>query len=237
VKHSMVTVAGWAHGKSAFETMTSMLENKGNITMTSAAGLYPDYVAGLLKRCEEQPSPPVIMGWSMGAMIAMEAVLRAPGAAAKLVLISGTARFCRSADYSQGFPERSLTTMMEQLESDKSATLESFLKLAARPGHIEAPALENRVREAATIDRSILVDGLQYLLKTDIREVLGSICVPTLILHGNKDRVVPISAGEFLAEQLSDSTFVRMENSGHDLPISAAEKMAKTVSDFIGQAT
>ncbi len=49
----------------------------------------------------------------------------------------------------------------------------------------------------------------------DIREVLPSVRVPTLVLHGGNDQIVPPAAGEYVAAHVASGRFVELPGLGH----------------------
>jgi class 3 adenylate cyclase/pimeloyl-ACP methyl ester carboxylesterase len=58
----------------------------------------------------------------------------------------------------------------------------------------------------------VLVDTAMQI---DVRDILSSVRVPTLVLHAEGDRVIPIEAGELLAARIPDARFVRLPGSDH----------------------
>ncbi len=49
----------------------------------------------------------------------------------------------------------------------------------------------------------------------DIRDVLPTVRVPALVMHGSEDRVVPVEVGRYTAERLSSARFVALPGVGH----------------------
>ena len=49
----------------------------------------------------------------------------------------------------------------------------------------------------------------------DIRDVLPTVHVPTLVLHGSEDQIVPVDAGRYTAERLRSARFVEIPGLGH----------------------
>jgi class 3 adenylate cyclase/alpha-beta hydrolase superfamily lysophospholipase len=49
----------------------------------------------------------------------------------------------------------------------------------------------------------------------DIRDVLPSVRVPTLVMHGSEDQVVPVEVGRYTAERLRAARFVELPGLGH----------------------
>jgi pimeloyl-ACP methyl ester carboxylesterase len=62
---------------------------------------------------------------------------------------------------------------------------------------------------------------------------LPSLDVPTLVLHGEDDRVAPVRYGERLASALPRATMVRLPGAGHGLFTDQEQLAAVTVRDFV----
>ena len=56
---------------------------------------------------------------------------------------------------------------------------------------------------------------LEVLATVDLRSSLSSIEIPTHILHGETDQIIPFSAGEYLASQLPISFLQPVPKIGH----------------------
>ena len=61
---------------------------------------------------------------------------------------------------------------------------------------------------------------------------LSRLNVPTLILFGAHDKVVPPENASLLAEKISGSKIVILPNAGHFFPIEVAEAASRTITDF-----
>ncbi|MDB5161232.1 MAG: alpha/beta hydrolase [Candidatus Saccharibacteria bacterium] len=71
---------------------------------------------------------------------------------------------------------------------------------------------------------------------TDFRGDLPNIDVPTLIIHGKSDRVLPFEiTGNRLQTELKDSKFVALENAPHGIPWTHAEEINKEILAFAQQ--
>lgn len=71
--------------------------------------------------------------------------------------------------------------------------------------------------------------------KIDVRSILSSIHVPTLILHVRGDREVPVAEGRELAELIPGSQFVELPGEDHLYFANreAAEAMVRDIRDFV----
>ncbi len=73
---------------------------------------------------------------------------------------------------------------------------------------------------------------------TDFRNDLKKIDVPTLVIHGDSDRILPLSAtGKRTAELVKGSKLVIVEGGPHGLTWTHAEKVNSALLDFIGQGS
>lgn len=72
---------------------------------------------------------------------------------------------------------------------------------------------------------------------TDFRGDLGKITVPTLVIHGDADRILPIDAtGKRIHEAVHGSRLVVVEGGPHGLIWTHAEALNGALLDFLGQA-
>jgi pimeloyl-ACP methyl ester carboxylesterase len=80
-------------------------------------------------------------------------------------------------------------------EEEDALAIVDYLRWSASPGALEALARMNR--------------------EIDVRDVLPAIRVPTLILHGSEDAVVPADAARWMAEQIPGARFVEVAGAAH----------------------
>jgi len=70
---------------------------------------------------------------------------------------------------------------------------------------------------------------------TDFRKDLARIDVPTLVIHGDADRIVPLAAsGKLTAEAVKGSRLVVIEGGPHGLTWTHAEKVNRELVAFLG---
>jgi pimeloyl-ACP methyl ester carboxylesterase len=73
---------------------------------------------------------------------------------------------------------------------------------------------------------------------TDFRKDLESIDVPTLVIHGNADRILPIDAtGMRMREHVKGSQLVVIEGGPHGLNWTHADQVNRELLDFLGKNT
>lgn len=70
----------------------------------------------------------------------------------------------------------------------------------------------------------------------DIRDVLPTVRVPALVMHGADDQIVPVEVGRYTAERLPTARFVELPGVGHiALGGGAADRISVEIERFLGE--
>lgn len=173
----------------------------------------------------------VLVGWSLGALLALRAALEFPERVDRLVLISGTARMPQAEGYA-GTDPRVLRAMRSRLTRDVGRVLSEFADLCAEPDG-DAAVRSEYLDMAHTQSREALSAGLDALASLDFRGRLKEISVPALLLHGSEDRVIPLSQAEAVASLLPDARLEVLAGRGHALPFTASGELGQAVRRFL----
>ncbi len=72
-------------------------------------------------------------------------------------------------------------------------------------------------------------------LNTDLSDRLGELTVPTLLVHGDRDRVVPAEWAQRAHERLPDSELRVLRGCGHWPPRECPEEFNRVVTDFLAR--
>ena len=70
----------------------------------------------------------------------------------------------------------------------------------------------------------------------NIKPALSSIRVPTLVIHGSEDPLVPVEGGKDTAEAISGAEFLIIEGMGHSLPIEVWPKIVDAITKNASKA-
>ncbi len=222
----IITVSGWAFPADALIRLTSPI-----------ADYAPPELDILADRITSAPSPVVLIGWSMGAMTCLETAIKLKEKIASLILISGTGRFCYGPDYAHGTLREGLDTMIDGIYKKPRWTLEAFYKKSFMPKGYSPPILNHLLKGAFAASQEKLADGLKYMREFDVRSTLASLNMPVLLIHGNKDRIVPAGASEYLSRNIPNSRLQLIEDAGHAIPLTHAENISDAISSFLTHKT
>lgn len=74
---------------------------------------------------------------------------------------------------------------------------------------------------------------IRMSLEIDIRDVLSSVRVPTLVLHRAKDRVVPVENGRYIAEHIPGAKFVELPGEDHPAFLGDTDLLVGEIEEFL----
>ncbi|MGZ4387655.1 MAG: thioesterase domain-containing protein, partial [Gaiellaceae bacterium] len=110
-----------------------------------------------------------VVGWSLGAMLALDAATRIE--LGSLTLIGASPQFLRSEGYRHGWRDSVLARMRQRLGSEPDAVVDELLPLMFAPGEeVVSPPRER--------DPAILDAGLRFLEHYSLLGRAGSIACP-----------------------------------------------------------
>jgi len=168
-----------------------------------------------------------VLGISMGGMIAQELVLNYHEKVEKLVLCSTTCGGPKSVSPSQEALEM-LTAEKNMLSEEEVARMIMPFLLTSDFIANNPDLVEFRIRQIlkVPISNEAYIRQLNAIIKFDTYERLPQIKVPTLILHGKRDALMPPENASILAKAIPNTQLVYLENSAHEL----AEDLEKAIS-------
>lgn len=241
----VVLLHGWGTGARVWKALASEFAPRRSVQMPDlpgygAAPVCTPYtlegiVAGLARSAPQRCD---VVGWSLGAQVALAWAQRAPHQVMRLGLIAATPCFARRADWQHAVAPEALARFSEGLAADRAGTLRRFIALEAQ-GDAKAKQVVRQLREAhAARDGpapEALAAGLRILLETDMRGTLGSILQPSLVMHGDRDSVAPLAAGEHLSRCLPNARLLVLPGAGHAPFISQAREVAAALQEFFDE--
>ena len=158
----------------------------------------------------------VVVGWSMGGGVALSLSLQAPSLVAALVLI-GSVGAAMAMPFTLGLLRyRGVAEAM--LRAARSpAWRRALLRGVFHPSFTINDTIVNRYWEAWRVRGRI--GYLRALMRTiDIAPLesrLGDVAVPTYVVHGEQDRLVPVSVGRKIAEKVAGARLHVLPSTGH----------------------
>lgn len=229
-------ISGWGHAADSLRPVAGLCGEGASafVSLAELAGERGGPEAGRLNPPEGPgPVPPVWIGWSAGALLALEAAGRG-AILSGLVLLSGTPRFCAASDWPHGVPVSRVRAMRAALRDGRGPAVKAaFQRQCAHPDPVTEEDLRVRVAGMDRQGAAALDGGLEYLMAADARGGLDRLRVPVLVLHGKEDRVIPAAASEWVASRIPGACLRVLEGKGHRFPLDSPDTVAGILRPFL----
>ncbi|MCS6925235.1 MAG: alpha/beta fold hydrolase [Candidatus Binatia bacterium] len=168
---------------------------------------------------------PYVVGLSLGGWLAAELATRYSHRIRKLVLIDAVGLRVPGAPIADIFaatPEETRQLLFHDPQSELARRLV--------PDVPSPQLLENTLRAREATAR---VGWNPLLCNPKLRERLYRITVPTLVIWGESDRLVPAAHGRAYQEGIAGAKLVVLEHCGHMPPLEKPEETARVVTQFL----
>jgi pimeloyl-ACP methyl ester carboxylesterase len=171
--------------------------------------------------------PFVYVGYSMGGSIGVQLALDHPELLRAMILcspglgssLSGAARLLVPVMYRCAQKAWFLTRLNQ--------------RMYARPR--AADAAQRDLEQAMLVSRATWTEYLDPTNKIVDLTPLGTLDIPTLVLIGGKDRMLPVDMQHRLAAAIPRSQTIVFENEGHGLILESPETVFEAMSSFLSQ--
>ncbi len=156
---------------------------------------------------------------------------------AKAALISSIIPLvAKKDDNPDGVPEEDINGIMDALKNDRIAFMKQFGRnfFNADQTDISDEQLHFAWNIASHASPRATIECAKSWGGTDFREECKNVSVPTLIVHGDSDNIVPIkSAGDQAAEMIPDNEYHVVNDGPHGLNLTHKEELNKVLIEFL----
>lgn len=176
-----------------------------------------------------------LVGWSMGGGVALQYVLdfNQDQRVSRLVMVGAAApRFTQSETELFGMDEATAAQALEGARRAWPETLARFGDIALHRTDLQATG-EWLMREALKMPAYVVHRMLNTLIALDLRDRLGEIDVPTLVLHGRHDRTCDPRWAEYMADRIDGVKLVWLESSAHYPMVEEPDALSAEIADFV----
>jgi pimeloyl-[acyl-carrier protein] methyl ester esterase len=179
----------------------------------------------------------VLIGWSMGVLVALKAFHLLRSRLAGVVLVAGTPRFTVAADFPHGLSAAEVKALAAGLRRDYQKTMGEFFKRMFAKGEIDRSQYQRIVHEivmgGGSPDRDAARESLQILTSLDLRDRLPLVDRPVLLIHGELDTICPAAASAYMADRLPEAALQIMPGCGHAPFMTRPEQFNGIVARFL----
>ncbi|MFV5695677.1 alpha/beta fold hydrolase [Flavobacterium sp. LB3P122] len=181
-----------------------------------------------------------LVGFSMGGGEVVRYFSRHGGkGVSKAVFISSVTPFQLKTDSNPaGVSQEKYDSMAEQIKDDRIGFLDSFGKtffgvsFISKP--ISTPLLDYYRMLCSFASPRATLECAKSFSTTDFRREMATVNVPTLIIHGDEDKTVPIEiTSEIATKLIPDNKFIVYEGAPHGLFYIEKDKLNKDLLEFL----
>jgi len=171
-----------------------------------------------------------IIGASLGGQIAVNYASKNQDVIEKMVLVSPSGIMKHSTPALDAY-------VLAALYPDKEGAKNAFKMMAGPTKEVPEKIIDNFVHRMHLPNAKMAFMSTILGLKSAeiITKKLKEISIPTLIVWGEKDVVIPIKYAESFVSNIQDCRFFKMNGSGHTPYVDQPSKFAEVVLDFLGE--
>jgi malonyl-CoA O-methyltransferase len=237
----LVLLHGWGTGSESWQPLIPHLQSISNLILLDLPGFgQSEKVADFNLECvielvaRELPEQCVIIGWSLGGMLAVQLAARYPHKVSRIVTLAANAKFVASRDYETAMSLAVNRRFTTGFAADSPATLKLFSGLLAQGDNNERTLLKQMrsLIKPEVINHNWL-QALNLLADLDNRDVFAQLKQPGLHLLAEKDVLVPVSAAQSFETLNPQQKIVVVNCAAHALHWTQAVLVTKEIGEFL----
>ncbi|MXO63316.1 alpha/beta fold hydrolase [Qipengyuania oceanensis] len=181
-----------------------------------------------------------IVGGSMGGMIAQRFAERH---ADKTITLTSVFSTTGNSKLKPAKKEAMQVLVQRPASLEEDVLVEHGIKVARTIGSPGYQAPEDRLRERtrAAVQRSVYPEGplrqmAAIISDGDRTRMLQQLDVPTLVLHGEDDPLIPVEHGHATAAAIPGAKIKTIPGWGHDLPLELVDELAEAIAEHAKSA-
>ena len=180
-----------------------------------------------------------LVGFSMGGGEVVRYLARHGSANIRKAALIGavTPYLLQTPDNPDGVPQETFDGMKAQIVADRPAFLEGFLKAFYGQGLLSGVSqgvLDWSSHNAFFASPKATLACVDAFATTDFRPDMAAVTVPTLIVHGTADKVVPIDpTARAAARMIPQAKLIEYDGAPHGLGATHAERLTADLLEFL----
>ncbi|MCA1931421.1 pimeloyl-ACP methyl ester esterase BioH [Rheinheimera sp.] len=171
----------------------------------------------LTQLAEQIPDQSILIGWSLGGVLAIALASRYPEKVQKLGLIASSPCFMAKDNW-PGMEGRVMQQFAGQLQQDLALTVERFLAIQAMGSSTarqDIKLLKQAVLSLALPSATALQGGLELLATLDMRQEFAALTLPVFSILGRLDSLVPVAIAPLLQSLRPELQLAILQKSSH----------------------
>jgi DNA-binding SARP family transcriptional activator/pimeloyl-ACP methyl ester carboxylesterase len=175
----------------------------------------------------------VVFGVSAGALTAIQLAARHPERVRALVLFGAYSRHLAAPDYEEGHDPAVIEAYARHLEA-RWGTGVALSSAAPSLAHDDVVREYWARYQRLSASPAAAMRFLRAASEADVRHLLAEVRVPTLVVHAERDVLVPVAQGRYVADHIDGAEFVSLDSDVHLICVSdVLDQLAAHVRRFL----
>lgn len=182
----------------------------------------------------------ILVGFSMGGgELAQYVETYGTSKLSKLVFMSSVAPYLlQSSDNPNGAPDDVFKGMEEQIKTNRAGFLKGFgagfVNYEENKNRVSQGQLDYNFQIAVSASPKGTLDCINAFGRTDLRDALKKIDIPTLFMHGDADQIVPIAPTSKAGHELvTNSQLEIIKDAPHGMYVTHKDEVNSILLNFI----
>jgi len=247
----IVLLHGWGFGPSVFESfsrtlgletdvLTPALSGYDGVRIEHAAEIETQEILDLHVRTVVEAmlvwshgptsnQPAILVGWSMGGLVALRVAQRHPEWVDHVVLLTSLPLFVQAHEWPAGWHSQTSEDFLKLLDGDPEGAIRRLAILSAH-GDENGPRVRRLLLKSTTgATGDVLSRDMRLLLGTDLRSAMRALARPVRCILGERDQVLGPHSNRALESLLSQGAITTVPGTGHAPFLSQPEWVARQV--------
>lgn len=242
-REPLVLLHGWGCDSQTWLPLLHDLQQSGDVIAIDLPGFggseavpFTDLDALLDLLEQHLPARALVMGWSLGGMLAVALAARAPHKVSRIITLAANAKFVASTDYPTAMPPAVNQNFNQQFSAAPQQTLKLFTGLLAQ-GDAQERTLLKSLRGIKTVEpNEAWKIGLALLAELDNRAAFTQLVQPGLHLFAEQDALVPVEAAEVVQALNMRQNIAVVPHAAHALHWSQPQTVMHLINNFLQQS-
>jgi len=179
----------------------------------------------------EHVTQAAVLGVSFGGLVALLLAATHPERVQALVLVNSYCSLLRSDDYPIGVPAQLWDRFGQDLVEPGPSSADDLPLMA--PGLVSDAEFTSWWRRAGHRAASPATARASWrAAAVDLRSILGTLRVPTLVVHARDDKFVRVDLGRYLADHVPNATYVELDTADH-VPWASDADFVGEIEEFL----
>ena len=174
----------------------------------------------------------IFVGHSVSSMVGVLAAKQRPELFAHLILIGPSASYINDGDYQGGFEREDITGLLDLMDKNYIGWANYLAPVIMKNNERSELSSELEASFCST-DPKIARNFAEATFFSDNRADLKEVSTPTLVIQCSDDAIAPVNVGEYVKENMPNSTIEIIEASGHCPHMSHPELTVRTMKAYL----